>query len=468
MELNVVGVHSFSLPAKILCIQGKLAAFELDGSSSLKPVAATLLIVEKEEAKAVLALFLKRHGLSNTTVAKTISKSDLFLECLVSRLHVLHETCDLTGRELTNMEIREALNPYLEALLLQHGDTFIDMMEHFPHPTPEVKSSLQSTPLKLDLDQKKLPGVVIGSKRPKAMARVSETVPAEELPPHVIYLIELGLDLEKIRVITRKFPSFAYYSLEGKVKPLVEFLLELGVPKSEIPNVLYKRPQLCGVSLSENLIPTMKYLEELGVNKHKWSKLILWFPNLLTYSREKIDSAVSFLKEMGLSKETIGKVITRYPHIVSYSVEDKLRPAVQYFSSMGVDVAVVMQRWPQIFGLSMDGTLRPLIEFFLEKGYSMEEVAAMISKSGSLYTISLSKNLLPKWEFFLYMGYSRSDLVKFPAYFSYSLEGRIKPRYALMELCGVRLMLNQLLPPSDVSLDKTLKAKMKKMEKSNG
>ncbi|GAB2217268.1 hypothetical protein Droror1_Dr00000440 [Drosera rotundifolia] len=89
------------------------------------------------------------------------------------------------------------------------------MIEQFPHPTPEVKSSLQSTPLKLDLDQKKLPGVVIGSKRPKAMARISETVPAEEHPLHGIYLIELGLDLERIRVITRKFPSFADYSLEG-------------------------------------------------------------------------------------------------------------------------------------------------------------------------------------------------------------------------------------------------------------
>ncbi|KAL9254767.1 Transcription termination factor MTERF5, chloroplastic-like protein [Drosera capensis] len=440
------------LPAKVKCFQGKL-----DGSSCLKQVAVTVLTSKKEEVKDILTLFLKQQGLSSTVAATVVNKSDLFSEHLVSRLHILHKTgyLTLTGKELTSTEIRDALSPYLEELSRQHGDNLINMIEHFPRSPGEVKSA-PLTPSQVK--RLKMYG--------RAMARVGETVLVEDLPPHVIYLIELGLDLEKIRVMIRKFPSFAYCSLERKVKPLVEFLLELGVSESDIPRVLYKSPHLCTLSLSKKMIPTMKYLEELGVDKQKWSKLIVRFPIILAVSRQKINSVVSFLIEIGVSKESIGYALTRYPNIVCVSVEDKLRPAAKYFKSIGVDVAVIGQNTPQVLAVSVEGNLRPMTEFFLEKGYSMEEIAMMIQRCGVFYACSLSRTVKPKWEFFLSMGYPRSELVKFPHFFCYSLEARIKPRYALMKGCGARWGLNTLLCKSDIRFQKALKAKMEKTKNS--
>lgn len=76
-----------SFPVKLFSCQAKYAADSgLDGSVSLRVVSPTLLAAEKEEAKAVLTLFLKKQGLSNTVAARTINKSDLFIEHLVSRL----------------------------------------------------------------------------------------------------------------------------------------------------------------------------------------------------------------------------------------------------------------------------------------------------------------------------------------------------------------------------------------------
>ncbi|KAL2513775.1 Mitochondrial transcription termination factor family protein [Forsythia ovata] len=103
------------------------------------------------------------------------------------------------------------------------------------------------------------------------------------------------MELEAIREVIRKFPAFAYYSLDGKIKPVVEFLLDLGVPKSDIPTILTKRPQLCGISLTGNLIPTMAFIEDLGVDKRQWAKVIYHFPPLLTYSRQKLKATVDFL-----------------------------------------------------------------------------------------------------------------------------------------------------------------------------
>eukprot|EP00262_Sarcandra_glabra_P006928 TRINITY_DN1948_c0_g1_i5.p1 TRINITY_DN1948_c0_g1~~TRINITY_DN1948_c0_g1_i5.p1 ORF type:complete len:290 (-),score=29.85 TRINITY_DN1948_c0_g1_i5:269-1138(-) len=263
--------------------------------------------------------------------------------------------------------------------------------------------------------------------------------------------------------MTRNFPAFAYYSLDRKIKPVVEFLLELGVPRSDVPHILLKRPQLCGISLAENFKPTMIYLENLGIDKTKWAKVIHRFPALLTYSRQKVKALVDFLVEQGLSAENIGKVLTRSPNIVSYSVEDKLRPTADYFCLMGVDVAVLLYRSPQTFGLSIEANLKPVTEFFLGRGYDMDDIGTMVSRYGALYTFSLEANVIPKWDFFLTMDYPKSELVKFPQYFGYSLEERIKPRYARVRECGVQLFLNQVLSVSNSNFEKTLERKLKKM-----
>jgi mTERF domain-containing protein len=172
--------------------------------------------------------------------------------------------------------------------------------------------------------------------------------------------------------------------LEGKIKPVVEFRLDLGVPKSVIPSIIMKRPQLCGISLSEYLIPTMTFLENLGVDNKQWAKVINRFPNLLTYSHQKVKTTVEFLHEMGLSAESIGKILTRRPCIISYSVEDKLRPIAEYFRFLGVDIATLLYRSPRTFGLSFEANLKPVTEIFLDRGYSIEEIGTMVSRFGCL------------------------------------------------------------------------------------
>ncbi|XP_065879842.1 transcription termination factor MTERF5, chloroplastic isoform X2 [Euphorbia lathyris] len=425
----------------------------VDGSFSSRLMPASLLAAEKEEAKAVLTLFLKKRGLSNAVAARTIKSSDELIDHLVSRLHSIHKSRYLVGRELSTLEIRDALIPYLESLLEDQGSILLDLVENFPNQPDKEKSIAPVSP----------PDLTVNAKKLKALSRVSETGPDGLLPPHILYLIDLGMNLDQIKGITSRFPAFAYYSLEGKIKPIVEFLLDLGIAKTDLPTILVKRPQLCGISLSENLIPTMAFLEDLGVDKRRWAKVIYRFPALLTYSRQKVEATVAFLYEMGLSAESIGKILTRCPNIISYSVEDKLRPTSEYFQSLGVDVALLLHRCPQTFGLSIEANLKPVTEFFMKRGYSVAEIGTMITRYGALYTFSLAENLLPKWEFFLTMDYSNEELVKFPQYFGYSLEERIKPRYALVKESGVRLLLNQILSLSYDNFDKTLRKKIKKM-----
>ncbi|ESQ56141.1 hypothetical protein EUTSA_v10025001mg [Eutrema salsugineum] len=426
-----------------------------------RPVPPNLIAAEKEEAKAVLTLFFKKQGLSNSVSVRIINKSEHFIDHLVSRLHSVHKARYLVGRELTTLEIRDSLIPYLEHLHEEHGDLLSDLVVSFPDPPTDPRPVSSSSPAPLS-PPRGLTDSALDTRKLRAVSRVSELDTEGALRPQTLYLLDLGLTLEQIKTITRKFSAFPYYSLEGKIKPVVEFLLDLGIPKSDIPTILCKRPQICGISLTDNLKPTMTFLETLGIDKNQWAKIIYRFPAILTYSRQKLTSTVEFLTQTGLSEEQIGRILTRCPNIMSYSVEDKLRPTMEYFRSLNVDVAVLLHRCPQTFGLSIESNLKPVTEFFLEKGYGIDEIGIMISRYGALYTFSLKENLTPKWDYFQTMDYPKSELVKFPQFFGYSLQERIKPRYELVKRSGVRLLLNQVLSLSGVEFEKVVKKKMMK------
>lgn len=303
------------------------------------------------------------------------------------------------------------------------------------------------------------------SARDRAMARMVQLDKKGHLSPQVLYLLDLGMDMDSIQKIARKLPSFIYYSLDRKIKPTVDFLLDLGVSKQDMPKILQRRPQLCGLSLTENLKPTMLYLESIGVDKAQWVKVITSFPAVLTYSRQKMKSSIDFLLKLGVPEGNIGKILTRNPRILSYSVEEKLGPVSKYFASLGIDVASLIQKCPQNLGLSIEANLKPMTEFLDERGFSIEEIGMMVNRYGALYTLSLEDNLVPKWEYFLTMGYPRSELVKFPHYFGYSLEKRIKPRFNRVRECGVSLCLNRMLSTTNSKFDSILENKMKQLDR---
>lgn len=77
---------------------------------SIREMPLTLLAAEKEEAKAVLTLFLKKQGLSNAAAARTINKSDLFIDHLVSQLHSIHKSRYLVG--LPSVKLSHSLSIY--------------------------------------------------------------------------------------------------------------------------------------------------------------------------------------------------------------------------------------------------------------------------------------------------------------------------------------------------------------------
>lgn len=74
----------------------------------------------------------------------------------------------------------------------------------------------------------------------------------------------------------------------------------------------------------------------------------------------------------------------------------------------------------------------------------------MVVRSPGLLTSSIEKNFRPKVEYFLdEMKGDLAELKRFPQFFSFSLEGKIKPRHRVLVEHGFSLTLPEMLKVSD-------------------
>lgn len=99
---------------------------------------------------------------------------------------------------------------------------------------------------------------------------------------------------------------------------------------------------------------------------------------------------------------------------------------------------------------SVEFTLIPKIEFLVELGFEYDEVRNMVLRSPGLLTFSVEKNYVPKVEYFLKeMEGNVEEIKRFPQYFSFSLERKIKPRHRLLMEHGFSMPLSEMLKVSD-------------------
>lgn len=90
------------------------------------------------------------------------------------------------------------------------------------------------------------------------------------------------------------------------------------------------------------------------------------------------------------------------------------------------------------------------MEYLQSLGFEEEEVRVMVVRSPGLLTLSVENNMVPKVKYFLEeMKGELKELKRFPQYFSFSLERKIKPRHRALEEHGIKMPLSRMLKVSD-------------------
>ncbi|XP_021757748.1 transcription termination factor MTEF1, chloroplastic-like [Chenopodium quinoa] len=229
----------------------------------------------------------------------------------------------------------------------------------------------------------------------------------------LIYLESLNVNSLKA---LRQNPQFRSSSLET-LKSVENCLLSFGIPRCSLGRILDMYPQLLTFDPHLHLYPIFDFL----------------------------------INELQLPFPDVSKAIIRCPRLLVSSVDLQLRPTFLFLKKLGfVGEDKIDCHTSVLLVSSVENTLIPKMEFLESLGFLEFEVVNMVLRSPGLLTYSIENNFKPKVEYFVKeMKRDLKEIKQFPQYFSFSLEGKIKPRHRLLVEHGFSMPLRDMLKVSD-------------------
>ncbi|KAL6192776.1 hypothetical protein ACLB2K_033862 [Fragaria x ananassa] len=211
---------------------------------------------------------------------------------------------------------------------------------------------------------------------------------------------------------------------------------------------LLKNPDFRSCPLS-SIISVEHCLSSMGIERSAMGRILDMHPELLTADPHlRLYPVFDFLlHEARIPFPDIRKSIVRCPRLLVCDVTTQLHPALLFLTQLGLRVTC---QTTVLLVSSVKGTLVPKIEYLESLGLGHADVVNMVIRSPALLTLRIRNNFVPKVEYLLgEMKRDVKELKRFPQYFSFSLEGKIKPRHRLLVEHGFSLPLREMLRGSD-------------------
>ncbi|KAL7148956.1 hypothetical protein ABFS83_05G008200 [Erythranthe nasuta] len=216
--------------------------------------------------------------------------------------------------------------------------------------------------------------------------------------------------------------------------------------------VLHINPNIRSAPLS-TLHSIAECLSSMGLEFAAVGRILDMYPQLLTADPyDDIYPILDFLLHtVELPFSEIRKSITRCPRILVCHPESQLKPTFSFLSEFGFAGPNKLTSQTTLLLVSnVESTLMPKIEFLVNLGIEYNEVRSMVLRSPGLLTFSVENNYIPKVDYFFNeMNGDLEEIKRFPQYFSFSLERKIKPRHQLLREHGFFMPLSEMLKISD-------------------
>ncbi|CAM0947133.1 unnamed protein product [Alopecurus aequalis] len=273
-----------------------------------------------------------------------------------------------------------------------------------------------------------------------AAAQISNLKSPSRPDAVIAYLAALGLSRSEIAAVVAKDPKFLCISAKKILDPIVIGLTGLGLSRSEIGCLLpLARVNFC----CRSVVSRLRYYLRLFGSFENFLVPLKRSPRLLSSDLERtVKPNLAFLRECGLSASDTAKLCTRLPRILSTKLE-RIQAMVACAEGLGVPRGSGMFRLAlhAVAFLSEEKIAAKVEHLKTTLGWSDVEVASAVCKAPTLLTGSKDK-IQHVSEFLIFeLGLEPAYIAHRPAMLSYSLEGRLWPRYYVL----VFLMVNRLL-----------------------
>ncbi|KDP46254.1 hypothetical protein JCGZ_10094 [Jatropha curcas] len=378
-----------------------------------------------------LIRWLKHNGLSYPKIAKLICLSRGNLES-IRRLADWLKSIHVKGE-------------FLGVVLTQAGD---NILERSNEELSEIVEYLESNGVR---------SIWMGYVMSRCPQLLSFSM--EEVENRVKFYFDMGMNEKDFGTMVFDYPRvLGYFPLED-MKQKVDYLKEFGLNNEEVGRLLAFRPQLMGCSIEERWKPLVKYLYYLGISKDGMRRMLIIKPMIFCFDLEEtIVRKVRFFKDIGVREDAIGNMLVKFPPLLTYSLYKKIRPVVIFLMTKagvsGKDIGKVIALGPELFGCSIAHKLDISVKYFLSLGIRQNQLGEMIADFPMLlrYNIDL---LRPKYRYLRRtMVRPLQDLIEFPRFFSYSLEGRIIPRHKILVENRINFKLRYMLASSNKDFQK--------------
>ncbi|KAE9447246.1 hypothetical protein C3L33_20827, partial [Rhododendron williamsianum] len=285
----------------------------------------------------------------------------------------------------------------------------------------------------------------------------------EELKSRVQFFLDMGMNDKDFGTMVFDYPQvLGYFSME-EMKQKVRYLMEFGLSYEDVGRLLAFRPELMRCSIEERWKPLVKYLYYLGVSKDGMRRILTIKPMIFCVDLESnIVPKVQFLRDIGVRETAIGNMLVKFPPLLTYSLYKKIRPVVIFLlTKAGVakrDIGKAIALGPELLGCSIHHKLEVNVKYYLSLGIPLRLLGEMVADFPMLLRYNIDV-LRPKYRYLRRtMVRPLKDLIEFPRFFSYSLDGRIIPRHKILVENRVNFKLRYMLPGTDEEFDQRVQA----------
>ncbi|KAK1316033.1 hypothetical protein QJS10_CPA05g01127 [Acorus calamus] len=279
---------------------------------------------------------------------------------------------------------------------------------------------------------------------------------------------------------------------------IVGYLEMHGVRRDWVGFVVGRCPQVLALTMEELDARTRFYMD-MGMNERDFGTMVFDYPRSLGFfSLEEMNSKVNYLKEFGLGADDVGRLLAFKPQLMGCSIEERWKPLVKYLYYLGVrrdGMRRILTMKPMIFCVDLETTIVPKVIFLITKaGVAQKDIGKVIALEPSLLGCSIIDKLDVNVKYFLSLGVRQQllgemiadfpmllkynldilrpkyrylrrimvrplqDLIEFPRFFSYSLDGRIAPRHKILVENRINFKLRYMLAGSNEEFSRRVEA----------
>ncbi|GAB2289476.1 hypothetical protein Dimus_023786, partial [Dionaea muscipula] len=260
------------------------------------------------------------------------------------------------------------------------------------------------------------------------------------------FLKEIGLDDSQVEKMVNSHPRLLRSNVEKTLIPKIRVLEDFGFCGSELISVIASNPLILTDVSRDSLLGKLHLLKSIlgsvenvltAVKKGKW----LLYASLTS----RLQPNLELLKSYGISDERLQKLVVKSPKYFSSDPKHVQESLVRVEQVLGIprESGMFLQGYKAMFSLRKTD-LELKFELFKRYGWSESDVLVMAKRLPYCLLISEAK-LKSGMDFFVNkLGCKIAHLAARPSLLKYSMEERILPRYAVLQVLQEKKLMKKI------------------------